>query len=314
MRKYIKNHFWVLFLGFVLLGSYLYIGNYFLTNINHVLDSLNNTANESFTFVDAILVEIFVTIFYCFAVFAPMARKSDNYDNTFKRLFLIRFFILIIGNLFYPLATIIVDFVAVFFFAFIASVSGDKNITNVKIEDLPKEFFATYGITNVEKFKEDLVFQYINVMFASNDYDYDMLQKLCSKGKYAIIKGALKSHENKGVHRIIDEIDIYDAKIYKYELTKDKILLYMNISASYLDYMKQNDRVIYGSSRTPNLYAIDLVFERAIDSRTTSLNYCEECGAEVKDKKERFCQECGASLKKDRQEWLLKENIILFKQ
>ena len=318
MLKFIKKYYLFILLGILLLESNLIIKYNFLTNAKYILNSASLIAAlDTSSFMSLIIAEGFLTIFYYVGVFMPYAeiKAPDNKQVYINKLLKYRIVILLILDIIFGMITLLLDFVLMFVLIIAAenAKTGNRQVSK-PLYDLPSEFFKQYGITNVSKFKRDLAFKFCDVMFASNEYDYVELQKLCSNGKFAILKGALESQKKRKAHRIIDNINIYDAKIYKYELLKDKLLLHMNIYANYMDYMKEGNQVVYGSERTPNNYIIDLVFEKKLENTTRTLKYCEECGTQVKEKNQKYCDECGATLVREKdEEWVLKENIVLYK-
>ena len=270
----------------------------------------------------AIFMEAFVSIHMSVFVLFPLAGiiNKNKVPQTFAVLFGIRLVILIIGDIIAPGIMAIIDFMSVFFGAFIVVplLGGFKLITfkgrNAYHEYVEVDAFklSQIGFNDVELLKRALVKQYIDVKYAYSDFDYHKLIELCTKIKYGLFKNEMKLMEQVGEKREYKDFIVTDAKIYDCYIQKNIIDVSMIMKVEYYTYIvDQYNKVVSGSDRIKESQMIEVVFHKKMEE--DFIDECPNCGSPISNGNIENCGYCGTVLNFRIGEWLLSSERVVKK-
>lgn len=274
-------------------------------NLDFGMAATDMMESDEMSIWGAILCEAFVSIHMSVFVLFPLAGiiNRNNVVKTFIVLFCIRLVILIIGDIINPAAMMIIDFMSVFFGAFIlipvlgftkGAVYG-SNLAFHEYKDLEEHELSNIGFSNKELLKRVLLEQYIDIKYAFSDFDYKKLVELCSKNKYLLYKNELKLLEQVGDKRIFKDLNIIDSKIYDGYKSNDGITVKVVVKLEYYDYTVDNyNKVTNGSDTNKEDVMVELSFFKSLKHK--DIEECPNCGSPVTVNSMEFCSYCGTEL------------------
>lgn len=274
-------------------------------NLDFGMAATDMMESDEMSIWGAILCEAFVSIHMSVFVLFPLAGiiNRNNVVKTFIVLFCIRLVILIIGDIINPAVMMIIDFMSVFFGAFIlvpvlgftkGAVYGSK-LAFHEYEDLEEHELSNIGFSNGELLKRVLLDQYIDIKYAFSDFDYKKLVELCSKNKYLLYKNELKLLEQVGDKRIFKDLNIIDSKIYDGYKSNDGITVKVVVKLEYYDYTVDNyNKVTNGSDTNKEDVMVELSFFKSLKHK--DIEECPNCGSPVTVNSMEFCSYCGTEL------------------
>ena len=286
----------------IIIGSVLLLSNNLDTG---VLAADLMTDGDEMSLVGAILCEAFVTIHMSVFVLFPLAGiiNKNKTVKTFIVLFCIRLVTLIIGNTINHTMMMIIDFMAVFFGAFIiVPIFGFTKgmvyrgrLAFHEYKDMEEHELADIGFSNGELLKRVLLDQYLEIKLAFSDFNYKRLVELCSKNKYLLYKNELKLLEQVGDKRIFKDLVIVDSKIYDGYKNNEGIRVNMVIKLEYFDYTVDNyNKVTNGSDSIKEDVMVELSFTKLLVHK--DIEECPNCGSPVTVNSMEFCSYCGTEL------------------
>lgn len=274
-------------------------------NLDFGMAATDMMESDEMSIWGAIFCEAFVSIHMSIFVLFPLAGiiNRNNVVKTFIVLFCIRLVILLIGDIINPAAMMIIDFMSVFFGAFIlipvlgftkGAVYG-SNLAFHEYEDLEEHELSNIGFSNKELLKRVLLDQYIDIKYAFSDFDYKKLVELCSKNKYLLYKNELKLLEQVGDKRVFKDLNIIDSKIYDGYKSNDGITVKVVVKLEYYDYTVDNyNKVTNGSDTTKEDVMVELSFFKSLKHK--DIEECPNCGSPVTVNSMEFCSYCGTEL------------------
>lgn len=278
----------------------------------------------------ALFIEAFVTIHMCAFVLVPLSKifGKRNHKIVFWILFIIRVFVLIIGDLISPSVMVMTDFFAVFIGAFLVvplctAISGvnfghkseifmssPEEILKVK-KDVSDKVLAKLGLGDKETVKRGLVQHYEDIINYCNKKDYSNLVKLCSPGVYTGYKTEIELYSKVDETKLIEDFSCDSAFIVSASRYEDSEL-YIDLKISYSCYEYVVDpfnKVIRGSKTKRKKYIKVLYFSKKLAGNFVTT--CPNCNASINEDNVEFCSYCGTALNFDIGDWILKKETIL---
>ena len=268
----------------------------------------------------AIFMEAFVSIHMSVFVLFPLAGiiNKNKVPQTFAVLFGIRLVILIIGDIIAPGIMAIIDFMAVFFGAFVvvpllggfkAVTFKGKNTYNEYVE-VDSYKLSQIGFTDVELLKRALVQQYIDIKYAYSNFNYKRLIELCTKIRYGLFKNEMKLMEQVGEKREYKDFVVTDAKIYDCYVQKNLVDVSMVLKVEYYSYVLDRfNKVISGSEANKESQMIEVVFHKKVEEDL--IEECPNCGSPISKDNIEHCGYCGTTLNFRVGEWLLSNERVV---
>ena len=270
----------------------------------------------------AIFMEAFCSIHMSVFVLYPLAGiiNKNKVTQTFIILFGIRLVILIIGDIISPGLMAIIDFLSVFFGAFIVvPVLGGLKAVTFKGQNTYTEYvevdsykLSQIGFTDVELLKRALVQQYIDIKYAYSDFNYKRLIELCTKIRYGLFKNEMKLMEQVGEKREYKDFVVTDAKIYDCYVQKNIVDVSMVLKVEYYSYVLDRfNKVISGSDSNKESQMIEVVFHKKVEDDL--IEECPNCGSPISKDNIENCGYCGTTLNFRVGEWLLSNERVVRK-
>ena len=268
----------------------------------------------------AIFMEAFVSIHMSVFVLFPLAGiiNKNKVPQTFAVLFGIRLAILIIGDIIAPGIMAMIDFMAVFFGAFVvipllggfkAMTFRGQNTYNEYVE-VDSYKLSQIGFTDVELLKRALVQQYIDIKYAYSDFNYKRLIELCTKIRYGLFKNEMKLMEQVGEKREYKDFVVTDAKIYDCYVQNNIVDVSMVLKVEYYSYVLDRfNKVISGSDSNKESQMIEVVFHKKVEEDL--IEECPNCGSPISKDNIEHCGYCGTTLNFRVGEWLLSNERIV---
>lgn len=268
----------------------------------------------------AIFMEAFVSIHMSVFVLFPLAGiiNKNKVPQTFAVLFGIRLVILIIGDIIAPGIMAIIDFMAVFFGAFVVvPLLGSFKVVTFKGQNTYNEYvevdsykLSQIGFTDVELLKRALIQQYIDIKLAYSDFNYKRLIELCTKIRYGLFKNEMKLMEQVGEKREYKDFVVTDAKIYDCYVQKNIVDVSMVLKVEYYSYVLDRfNKVISGSDSKKERQMIEVVFHKKVEEDL--IEECPNCGSPISKDNIEHCGYCGTTLNFRVGEWLLSNERIV---
>lgn len=268
----------------------------------------------------AIFMEAFVSIHMSVFVLFPLAGiiNKNKVPQTFAVLFGIRLVILIIGDIIAPGIMAIIDFMAVFFGAFvIVPLLGGFKAVTFKGQNTYNEYvevdsykLSQIGFTDVELLKRALVQQYIDIKYAYSNFNYKRLIELCTKIRYGLFKNEMKLMEQVGEKREYKDFVVTDAKIYDCYVQKNIVDVSMVLKVEYYSYVLDRfNKVISGSEANKESQMIEVVFHKKVEEDL--IEECPNCGSPISKDNIEYCGYCGTTLNFRVGEWLLSNERVV---
>lgn len=268
----------------------------------------------------AIFMEAFVSIHMSVFVLFPLAGiiNKNKVPQTFAVLFGIRLVILIIGDIIAPGIMAIIDFMAVFFGAFVVvPLLGSFKVVTFKGQNTYNEYvevdsykLSQIGFTDVELLKRALIQQYIDIKYAYSDFNYKRLIELCTKIRYGLFKNEMKLMEQVGEKREYKDFVVTDAKIYDCYVQKNIVDVSMVLKVEYYSYVLDRfNKVISGSDSKKERQMIEVVFHKKVEEDL--IEECPNCGSPISKDNIEHCGYCGTTLNFRVGEWLLSNERIV---
>lgn len=268
----------------------------------------------------AIFMEAFVSIHMSVFVLFPLAGiiNKNKVPQVFAILFGIRLVILIIGDIIAPGIMAIIDFMAVFFGAFVVvPLLGSFKVVTFKGQNTYNEYvevdsykLSQIGFTDVELLKRALIQQYIDIKLAYSDFNYKRLIELCTKIRYGLFKNEMKLMEQVGEKREYKDFVVTDAKIYDCYVQKNIVDVSMVLKVEYYSYVLDRfNKVISGSDSKKERQMIEVVFHKKVEEDL--IEECPNCGSPISKDNIEHCGYCGTTLNFRVGEWLLSNERIV---
>ena len=262
----------------------------------------------------AIFMEAFVSIHMSVFVLFPIAGIINQRMKTkiFGVLFLIRLVILIIGDMINPGVMAIVDFMSVFFGAFIVvpiltalKLTVFRNMTSYhEYEEIDYNKLSKIGFSDDELLDNALVQQYVDVKNAICNFDYNKLLELCSSHQYLLYKNEMKLLEKVNERNVIKDFEIKDAKIYDAYKDAKRVEVFIVIKASCIEYsVNSQNKVVRGKQNDKKNIMVEISFINSLGGNM--VEECPNCAAPVRDGNVEYCGYCGTSLNYKIGEWVL---------
>ena len=308
-------------LSFVLLIVFALLLTYLAGNVDYTAaGALVESEFDELGIGMAIFMEAFVTIHMSVFVLFPLAGiiNKNKVTETFIKLFCGRVVILIIGDIIAPGMMAIIDFMAVFFGAFIlVPVLGSAKIAIFKGKKTYNEYvevdqykLSQIGFTDSELLKRALTKQYIDIKYAYSDFNYHKLIELCTKIRYGLFKNELKLMEQVREKRIYKDFVINDVKIYDCYVQKDIVDVSMVLKLDFYSYVvDEYNKVISGSDKIKESQMVEVVFHKKVD--TDLIDECSNCGSPISEGNIEYCGYCGTTLNFRVGEWLLSNERVV---
>ncbi len=318
MKSFKKKIIW--FIVLIILAVVVFVG----WN-NDALFSMTNSSSEMLefsmeSFWTAIGIEAFVTIHMSVFVLMPLSRliNSQKSMKVFGILFVIRLIILLIGDLFIPMLMMMIDFMSVFFGAFIlVPVAGFTKMTvfknGISFNEYPEVEFdelSRIGFSDDELLKKALVQQYTEIKTAICDFNYERLESLCTSEQYILYKNEMNLLKQVDEKNEFLDFEVKDTKIYSVSMDKEAIRVSIVVKFECLEFtVDRYNKIVRGNDRNKKDVMVELSFMQAIDGNITKI--CPSCAAPIKDGHVEFCGYCGTALNYKVGGWvLLKEKRV----
>ena len=310
-------------LNFTLLILFAFLLVYLAGEVDYTAaGALIESDSDDFGIGMAIFMEAFVSIHMSVFVLFPLAGiiNKNKVPQTFAVLFCIRLVILIIGDIIAPGIMAIIDFMSVFFGAFIVVplLGGFKMITfkgrnayheYVEVDDFK---LSQIGFIDVNLLKRALTQQYIDIKYAFSEFNYKRLIELCTKVRYGLLKNELKLMEQVGDKREYRDFIITDCKVYDCYVQKNVVDVSIVMKVEYISYVVDRfNKVISGSDKIKESQMIEAVFHKKVD--TDLIDECPNCGSSITKGNIEYCGYCGTALNFRVGEWLLSSERVVKK-
>lgn len=270
--------------------------------------------------VMAIFMEAFVSIHMSVFVLFPLAGiiNKNKVHQTFIKLFCIRLVILILGDFIAPGVTATIDFMAVFFGAFVlVPLLGGFKFTMFKGKKTYNEYIevdqyklSQIGFTDTKLLKRALIKQYTDIKSAYSDFDYHKLIELCTKIRYTLLKNELKLLEQVGEKKIYKDFVVNEAKIYDCSMQKNQVDVSLILKVTFNSYVTdKNNKIVSGSDKIKESQMIEVVFHKKMEDDL--INECPNCGSPISKGNIEYCDYCGTALNFRIGEWLLSDERVV---
>lgn len=284
----------------------------------------------------AILCELFITIHMSVFVLMPLSRifGKEKHTKLFLILFAIRVMILIIGDIYSPGITMMVDFISVFLGAFIvvpvcASLTGNRlndimnaNSSNKKIvistinydidnnSEVSDLEIANLGFGDKEVVKRGLVEHYKEILSYYENRNFTELVKVCSPGVYTNFKTEAELYDKVSEKLVVSDFIFTESKIIKAQKHGQQIFLDLKVTYSCIEYVvNEFESVVRGSKTKRKEYTKVLSFSKKM--ATNMVTKCPSCNASIDEEDLQFCSYCGTAINISGGSWVLKNEIIL---
>lgn len=284
----------------------------------------------------AIFCELFVSIHMSVFVLMPLSRifGKEKHTKLFLILFAIRVMILIIGDIYSPGITMMVDFISVFLGAFIvvpvcASLTGNRlndimnaNSSNKKIvistinydidnnSEVSDLEIANLGFGDKEVVKRGLVEHYKEILSYYENRNFTELVKVCSPGVYTNFKTEAELYDKVSEKLVVSDFIFTESKIIKAQKHGQQIFLDLKVTYSCIEYVvNEFESVVRGSKTKRKEYTKVLSFSKKM--ATNMVTKCPSCNASIDEEDLQFCSYCGTAINISGGSWVLKNEIIL---
>ena len=178
----------------------------------------------------------------------------------------------------------------------------DDSIDNYN--DVDDEYLLSLlGIKSLDELKEELFKIFVDIQNAWMEFDYKALSKLCGDELYNSYKSDLEVLKLKNGKNIMNSFNMNKMSIYNYINETNYIDLYVNLSASFYDYVidTTNDKVIRGNKNNILTNNYILVYRKY----KTILDTCPSCGAPISNKSNQKCEHCGSKIVNNNDNYIL---------
>ena len=261
-----------------------------------------------------IFMEVFVTIHMCVFFLMPLSKLINNrlYMPIFIFFFFVRIVFLIIGDIINPTATAVIDFMMVFFGAFIIvpvfsgikkMVRGDS-LSFGEYPEIDNTQLSVIGYNDTSVIIDYLFDKYVKIREAYSNFDYALLTNMCSKNQYVLFKNNLDMLKELDQQNILSDFVINDAKVYYVDASSDALYVSIVVKFEFYDYVVDNyNRVVSGSKERKKEVMYELSFIKKIQGR--EYKECPNCGASLNSDNLEVCSYCNTMLNFNIGEWLL---------
>lgn len=154
----------------------------------------------------------------------------------------------------------------------------------------PKQIVMQGIDTN--KLITDVFENYKNLQTAWMNFDYDTMKELVSDEMYNMYTNQLETLKIKNQQNIMSDIEFIEGYITDYKKINNKEIIKVYLSVSCYDYIinTKNNMTVRGNKNIKLTLSYILTFEKNIDI----INYCPQCGADVKNLTE--CNYCKSKI------------------
>ena len=180
--------------------------------------------------------------------------------------------------------------IAIMFYIIIRVIMKSSN-KNTKIITVKTEKKIIAGIDN-EKIVNDAFENYKELQIAWMNFDYDKIKELVSDEMYNMYTNQLETLKIKNQQNIMSDIEFIEGYITDYKNVNNKETIKVYMSVSCYDYIinSKNNMTVRGNKNRKLTLSYILTFERNVET----VNYCPQCGADVKDLTE--CSYCKSKI------------------
>ncbi len=264
----------------------------------------------------AIGIQLFCTIHMSVFVLMPLASMINNSkkNTVFCILSIIRFVVLAIGDLFIPYIMIMVDFLSIFFFAFIIipvtkGLLGEHGKTGAKMNDFPeildKDVFSI-GFHSKEELENFIISLFVEIQDAYSVKDINRLKELCADNIFTRYSNEIEKLDLLGQTKVYSDINISKVKINDAYTsnTADRIIAILKMS--YKESILDSNKNVVSFVIHDGIYR--LKFEKDVSIQEV-LSNCPNCGGEIEVHGASVCQFCNCVLDNINRNFVLKEMI-----
>ena len=275
---------------------------------------------EDFPITKMIFMEAFISIHMSVFVLFPLAHiiNKGKKNQIFCILFLIRIIYLIIGDIILGEAMVTIDFMSVFFGAFILvpilswikNISTNGESTYKEYNDVSEIELLNHGIEDRHLLEQKLLKIYQDYENARNNYDKNALKKICTEKQYneTISNIDIYNEVNQRKYNIINEI--IDVKIVDVSDSLISTTITLLIKVSMNSYIEDSiGKVVRGKKNRKIIKKQRLKFVKKLTKNTIVTNRkCDSCGAPIKEN-DLECSYCGLSTghKVTNKDWLIED-------
>lgn len=272
-------------------------------------NGLKLSEGDTIELFPAIFMEAFVSIHMSIFVLWPLSCLTDTPKDEFKKLFIGRVIILLIGDIFIsPMATAVIDFISVFIGAFIVvPLSGAWSKIGTSSSHTSNINIKMNNNYNDSNFKYNLSTSLVNYLFALSEQDKDELKKVTSNKMYDDTLKMVETSETYNKRNIIDDIDITEFNILFRYTNNNEEFVQAIIILSAIDCTEYNSTA--SLNRKKRDYEYKVVFKRNNDVTPVKIDLerCPYCSASILDKSKEECEYCGSLLSEKKNEWLIEK-------
>ncbi len=273
-----------------------------------------------------IFMEAFVSIHMSIFVLFPLATIINRGKKTqiFTTLFILRIIILIFGNIILGMTMAIIDFMAVFFGAFILvpllggvkQVSTGGQLRFDEYQEIKEIELLNHGIPDTALIKKKLLRIYEEYIEAKNTEALSKLKRLSSDKLYRETIYNIDLYKEENLTSIQEIKSILDSKIIEIYDSNTASHIEIIIKAELIEYTKDNfGKIISGSEKKSDEKIFKLNYIKKIEKATiVTKRKCDGCGAPIKEE-DIECKYCGLStgIKVNNKDWVL-DDIVIIKQ
>lgn len=263
------------------------------------------------------LFHSFTTIFHF--IFAK-AIANDMTKNKILQwviiisLMLIKFVIIFRLDRKNPDMGMVLDFISVFVVAFLVSkrdTTGDsKTLQSMDAKELGLDVLQIYGISDINKLKNELYDVFIEIEKAWMDFDYVALQNLCTDELYNQYKAQLDVYKLKNEKNIMDGFKRLNCVPYQISSDGSVVTLKVLLEITMHDYIINEKSGVVTSGNKNTVY--DMTYELTyVRSAVALSNKCPNCGAPISDNKGTECEYCGSQLVMLDDSWKISDKVCI---
>ena len=297
-------------------GSYSSSDDYYSSSSNDYYYSGGSSSNGGATRMEVILMEVFVSPFFIYAIGRLFGREGSN-SLIYIITAMIRTVFLIFLNTSYSPAVGGFDLTLVIIFSSVVISLPKKRKANISYTptsyvDIPESDLLNYGIGSLSDLKNELYNKFVDIQNAWMNFDYDKLRSLCTDELYNSYESQLMVLKRKNGQNIMSDFNLIDIKIFSVSNVNNRIVVRTYMRVSFYDYVinTTNNKVTRGLKNAKVFNNYEMTFIKSGVDNSLFVK-CPSCNAEVAVNASGKCEYCGNVIVKDAGEFVLSVKRIV---
>ena len=166
----------------------------------------------------------------------------------------------------------------------------------------------------IEKLKNMVYSNFVDIQNAWMNFDYDKLRELCTDELFNTYKAQLETLKLKKGKNIMSSFEMVEVKIIDAKVENEIIILTTYLCVNFYDYVinTETKKVIRGSKYhlVHNNYILTFVKSSKPGNKKKN-NKCPNCGTPIKNNASNVCENCKSTIVKDSEEFVLSTKKII---